>query len=58
MQISRNRQSNRLFLLTLIFLSCNGLGHSIDDSIKTKLSDAKDALRKEDEQARSAYFKR
>lgn len=46
---------SQLSLFGLIFLSCNGIAHSIDDSIKNGVADAKEALRKEDEQARNAY---
>jgi hypothetical protein len=49
------RLLSRLFLLSLIFLSCNGIGHSIDNSVKEGVADAKEVLRKEDEQVRKTY---
>lgn len=52
---SMSRLLSQLSLLCLIFLSCNGIGHSIDDSFKGRVADAKEELRKEDEQARNAY---
>jgi hypothetical protein len=50
-----SRLLSRLSLLCFIFLSCNGIAHSIDDSVKNGLVEAKEALRQEDEQARNAY---
>jgi hypothetical protein len=44
-----------LSLFCLIFIGCNGIAHSINDSIKDGVDDAKDALHKEDVQARSEY---
>src|ERR1700730_15944375 len=46
---------SQLSFLCLVFLSCNDIAHSIDNSVKEGLADAKEALRKEDEQARNAY---
>ena len=49
------RLLSQLLLLSLIFLSCNGIAHSVEDSVKEGVSDAKEALRKEDEQMRKTY---
>jgi hypothetical protein len=46
---------SQLPLLCLISLSRNGIAHSIGDSVKKGLVEAKEALRQEDEQARNAY---
>jgi hypothetical protein len=45
----------QLSLFCLIFLSCNGIAHSIDDSVKNGVAEAKKTLRQEDEQVRKEY---
>jgi hypothetical protein len=50
-----SRLLSQLSLLCLIFLSCNDVAHSINDSLKEDLADTKEVLRKEDEQARKGY---
>jgi len=50
-----SRLLSQISFLCVVFLSCNGIAQSIDNSVKDGLADAKEALRKEDEQARNAY---
>jgi len=42
-------------MFCLIFIGCNGIANSINDSLKDGFADAREALHKEDVQARSEY---
>jgi hypothetical protein len=42
-----SRVLGQISFLCVVFLSCNGIAHSIDKSVKDGLADAKEALRKE-----------